>query len=638
MRVFILYRVIKMSLCAYHSGKKLTALGVVVSVYSSSSKMSKPFKNSPLTVTAGYANGVAHVAVKPPATGERQGLVIALILDVSGSMQTNACKVGDAHLYHTRLDLLKLVAELLVRMLGPADTLTLITFSDNGRVLFPPALMTDEAKERAATAIKGMRTEGATNLWNSLEVTNEVMTRAEYMESLRYAIMLTDGEESYPAPFPNGTVGGFEQLPRSFVLNIFGFGADLDSAKLAALTQTAGGRFSNIADFMTLATTSINCMATGLATCSMGDTVTVTYEDGTSSEHKTSLVQFGQDRNIVFKTAKKPVKATLQRGGAVTEFSAEVARPMKARADMLEGIRAVLASRGSGADAIYRPIYARYPGLAEVTELNTELLSGSSNDNWNKWGHHYHWAYLQALDNDHRMNFKEVGQAHLGGADFEKYKTLGDSVFSVIPKPQPTGGSTAVPSYGGGYAAPRATASFANTNDARDSGGCWAPGSLVRMADGSRKAIERVEPGDKVWTDIGDAVVEFTLELGRHDSPMQNMCRVGNLLLTWYHPVKQGGIWVPPCTVAQVEAVHMPVVHNLIVNRGHILDIDGTLTVSLGHGLTEEGVKHDFFGSKERILDAIKGQPGFANQRVVYRNLVALRDPATTEIVGWKSS
>jgi len=602
--------------------------------------MSKPFKNSPLTMTAGYANGIGHVAVKPPATGERQGLVLALILDVSGSMNTNACKVGDSQNYHTRMDLQKLVAELLTRMLGPTDTLTLITFSDNGRVLFPPALMTDEAKERAAAAIKGMRPEGATNLWNSLEVTNDVMSRAEYMESLRCAIMLTDGEESYPASHLNGTVGGFEELPRSFVLNIFGFGADLDSAKLAALTQVAGGRFSNIADFMTLATTSINCMATSLATCSMGDTVTVTYQDGTSSEHKTSLVQFGQDRNIVFKTTKKPVKATLQRGGTVVEFGAEVATPMKARADILEAIRAVLSRHGHGGDSIYRTIHALYPGLADVTELNTELLSGSSPDNWKKWGHHYHWAYLQALENDHRMNFKEAGQAHLGGADFENYKKLGDTVFSAIPKPQPTGGSTAVQTYGSysGYAAPRATASFAATNNPADTGGCWGPKSMVRMADGSRKAIELVEPGDKVWTDIGEAEVEFTLELGNHDSPLKNMCRVGNLLLTWYHPVKQGGIWVPPCTVAQVKVMNVPVVHNLIVSRGHVLDIDGTLTVSLGHGLTDEGVKHDFFGSKERILNAIKEQPGFANKRVVYRNLVAIRDPSISEIVGWRDS
>lgn len=597
--------------------------------------MSKPFKNSPLTLTAGYSDGIAHVAVKPPATGERQGLVIALIFDTSGSMHTNACKVGDSTNYHTRLDLLKLVAELLVRMLGPDDTLSLITFSDNGHILFPPELMTGAAKERAVQAIKRMLPQGATNLWNSLEVTNDVMSRAEYMESLRYAIMLTDGEESYPAPFLNGTVGGFEQLPRSFVLNIFGFGSELDSAKLAALANTAGGRFSNIADFMTLATTSINCMATGLATCSMGDSVLITYDDGTSSEHKTSLVQFGQDRNIVFKTTKKPLTATLQYGGGTTAFVGEVTTPMRARADIVEGIRGILAGRGVRGAEVYSAIYAKYPGLADVTELNTELPSGCIPSNWKKWGEHYHWAYLQALENDQRMNFKEVGQAHLGGADFEKYKKLGDTAFSAIAKPPPTGSSTAAEAASpwGGYSVPRAVATVAATNDPGHAGGCWAPGSMIRMADGSRKAIQLVQPGDSVWTSDGDAMVEYTLELGRHWAPKQNMCRVGNLLLTWYHPVKQGNIWVPPCTVAAIELLHMPIVHNLIVSKGHILDIDGTLTVSLGHGLTEEGVEHDFFGSKAKILEAIAGQPGFAERRVVYKNLAPIHE--NNVVVGW---
>jgi hypothetical protein len=238
--------------------------------------------------------------------------------------------------------------------------------------------------------------------------------------------------------------------------------------------------------------------------------------------------------------------------------------------------------------------------------LNTELTSACQQVNWNKWGKHYHWAYLQALENDHRMNFKELGQAHLCGAQFETYKSIGDAVFSRIPKPAATGGSTAV------YypTSVRAVASVSSKNDPGAAGGCWAPGSMVRMEDGNRKAIENVMPYDRVWTTSGSATVEYALELGTHLTPRQNMCRVGNLLLSWYHPVlTASGVWVPPCTISSISLMDMPVLHNLIVSSGHVLDIDGTLTVSLGHGLTEEGVQHEFFGSKSRILDAIRLQP-----------------------------
>jgi len=621
----------------------------------------KPFKNARLTLSAacelaggggggGAASGSSykvHLAVKPPAAaadGEvRQGIVVTLIFDVSGSMNGDACKVGDdAPRFHTRLDLLKVVAELQARMLGPQDTLCLIKFSDNGMVLLPPTLMDSAGLTRAVSVIKAMVPEGSTNLWNALEVAHAVMSRAEYAESLRYAIMLTDGEESYAANHPQGTVGAFAALPRSYVLNVFGFGSALNSEKLAALAGAAGGRFSNVADFMTLATTSINCLAIGLASCHTGDSVQVTYDDGSVSNHNTSLIQYGQDRNIVFTVAgKKPVSAGLVRSGESVDFVSGLSVAASARLDMINALKATLQQGMGMSPRAYTALYAAYPGLPDVSEFNTELVLALTPENWTKWGQHYHWAYLQALQNDHRMNFKEAGQAHLGGAAFEKHKAAGDAVFGQLPKPPPTGNHTAAPmygggsyGYGGGYTAPvRTVATVAATNDPAASGGCWAPGSMVRMADGSRKAIELINPDDRVWTTTGDATVEYTLTLGTHATPVQNMCRVGSLLLTWYHPVFVGGIWVPACTVSAVEVMEMPVVYNLILSSGHILDIGSTLTVSLGHELTAEGVAHDYFGSKARILNAIKGIKGFTERRVVFEQLTAVRKDGL--IVDW---
>jgi hypothetical protein len=113
------------------------------------------------------------------------------------------------------------------------------------------------------------------------------------------------------------------------------------------------------------------------------------------------------------------------------------------------------------------------------------------------------------------------------------------------------------------------------------------------------------------------------------------MCRVGNLLLTWYHPVKIEGVWKNPCDLAPVVPLPIRKVYNCILERGHVVDIDGTLTVSLGHGLEEAGVKHAFFGSREAILDACKDQPGFAAGKIVFKDLLPVRDAAGL-IVGWK--
>jgi hypothetical protein len=55
--------------------------------------------------------------------------------------------------------------------------------------------------------------------------------------------------------------------------------------------------------------------------------------------------------------------------------------------------------------------------------------------------------------------------------------------------------------------------------------------------------------------------------------------------------------------------------------------------VTLGHGFEESPLKHDFFGSKERILNALRKQPGFEEGRPVYKNLVAVKEEGL--IVDW---
>ena len=578
---------------------------------------------------------------------------------MSGSMNYDACKVGDdATRYHTRMDLLKLVAELQVQMLTDEDTLYLVGFSDNGYALMPPTKMTAAGKATAVAAIKRMMPSGCTNLWNALEIAHAEMSKPEYAETLKHAIMLTDGDESYAAScHRDGTAGAFAALNPTFALNVLGFGESVTPDMLSKLTNCSGGRFVNVADFTTLATTSINTLANAMASCAGNLPLFVTYDDGSTSEHKSGLIQWGQSRNIVFSTQKKPVLACTSQSAPVA-FVEGLSAEADCRLDLLGALKKATASGGTVNG--YTAVHAKYHGTAvgqHVTEADPstgELVKAiADRATWTKWGSKYTWSYQQALENDHRMNFKETGQAHLGSAAFEQHKSVGDSVFSRIPKPIATGHVTTGPpqngqsAYSGNYgmaysgAAPvpavRTVAAVAATNDPTQSGGCWAPGSKMLMADGSRKPVEALLPGDRVWVQGGrgfnETTVDYTLELGTYLTE-QNMCRVGNLLLTWYHPVRVDGHWRNPCDLAPTAALHVPKVYNCILSNGHVVDIDGTLTVSLGHELQEDGVKHAFFGSRAAILDAIKGQPGFAEKRVVYNNLVAMRD-SNGMINGW---
>jgi hypothetical protein len=543
------------------------------------------------------------------------------------------------------MDLMKLVAELQIKMLTPDDYVFLIAFSDNARPLLLPTKMTEAGRTVALQAIKGMRIEGSTNLWNSLELAHAELSKPEYAETNKHVIMLTDGEESFAANHPGGTAGAFASLKQLFNLQVIGFSEAVKPHLPATLCKTAGGRFSNVADFTTLATTSINATAIAQNTCTGRLGVILTYVDGSCSEHSTSLIQYGQDRNLVFLVQKQPLNAsTTQTMYAAVPFTEGLSLEAKCRFDLVTSIRQAI-DRG-GALNPYASVYSKYSGSAIASHVNEihpttgELVLGLG-ANWEKWGSKYSWAYLQALENDHRMNFKELGQAHLCGAAFERLKAHGDAVFSSIPKPVATGSSASAPAYGsysgyGGYTPPtvRTVASVTATNDPTQSGGCWAPFSQILMADMTRKALYDLAPGDKVWTKRGVGTVDYVVELGTL-SPLLRMCTVGDLILTEYHPVYDNGVWRSPCDIVNPKLMPMPKLINFLLDYGHVVDIDGVLTVSLGHGLTEAGLAHPYFGSRDQLLEDMKGQPGFNERRVVFRNLQYKRDPVSGLICGW---
>jgi len=179
----------------------------------------------------------------------------------------------------------------------------------------------------------------------------------------------------------------------------------------------------------------------------------------------------------------------------------------------------------------------------------------------------------------------------------------------------------------------------------------WAPESEILLADGSRKHVEVLCRGDMVWTPTGPASVEYVIEMGiQADRRVQNMCHVNKRL--WITPCQPilfiGNIWGTPTEVTQCLLKHVTTVYNLVLKEHHIVDVNGVLTCTLGHGMTGPVIGHNFFGNKDRILDAIRQRPGFDVGRPVYDNLTPVYGPATSppipgfmptldRLVGWEN-
>lgn len=597
------------------------------------------FVQQPLLVSAKTfsrsGQNFMNVVVTPPAEGERQPIVMGIALDNSGSMGENAAETAEGGAF-TRMDLCKHTLRTIAGMLGPKDILFLTTFSTTAKVVMKPTLMNADGKAKLEAAIASVEPDANTNIWAALELLNRIASSAEFVGRNVVGALLTDGVSNVDPP--RGIVNTYKDLkkPAMFSLSTFGFGYKLDSNMLSELATAGGGSFGFIPDYSMVATVFINWASTVLATAATSQKVLITYEDGTGAELLTGPIQLGQPRSFVIQPSKSVASISLN--GIVATITTEpISAQVLAHTDLVSALKYCL--RGGGNPDAFNGLYDKYQATdalelvrdvmpsADATEMGQVIMAPRF---YGTWGKHYLRAYLSAQVYQQCMNFKDHGLQIYGGTLFHELQKMGDDVFAHLPPLETSGRSPApapapahAPAYYGGAApapAPVQPVNMANAfNNAR--GGCWASGSMVLMADGlSLKPIEDVRKGDIVWTTVGNATVEYALELGTKDAG-QSMCKVGHLWLTPWHPVFVNNKWQLPSDLSPLVERLQSKVYNLILDQGHVINVSGVLSCTLGHGLKGPIIEHSFFGDKMKIARDIALLPGFLDGRPVFTNL-----------------
>jgi hypothetical protein len=144
-----------------------------------------------------------------------------------------------------------------------------------------------------------------------------------------------------------------------------------------------------------------------------------------------------------------------------------------------------------------------------------------------------------------------------------------------------------------------------------NSGPCFAGGGLVAMHDGTRRRVDGLLKGDVV---LGGHTVVCVV---RTDS-LTDLTRVGSLLVTNWHPIRVENEWAFPCTVpgATVARAACDAVYNFVLDHGHVVTIEGTVCVTLGHGLEGPVISHAYFGT-DRVVDDLRRMRGWADGLVI---------------------
>lgn len=634
-------------------------------------------------------------ALTPPATS-RVPVHICCVVDVSGSMSIESkIQTSEGQESHglSILDIVKHSVKVIIRLLNEQDQLSLVTYSNKATTVLTPIRMNDAGKARAVSAVGNMTAYGGTNLWDGLHTAMEIIRSTDQNGSVPSVMLLTDGVPNLNPP--RGILPMLRKYldatPLSASINTFGFGYNLDSELLEAIALRGQGMYSFIPDSGMVGTAFIHSLANALLQIGKAqveleltpgvellpnDALVAQSDDGRATVDL-GMLQYGARRSVVLQarncTSTPLASATLryttptgnqsaqmETGEGVEEAVYPQARRMRfvecvhrlmdevvsATIDLeqarvgLQSLHEQLVAMGADPTLISRDIApGKLPRDPVLGDLDGQIKEAFSLDEWfNRWGKHY----LRSLLLAHRMqlctNFKDVGlQDYAASDEFERLRDEGDECFNRMEPPTPS--ITASPAQQDQSAsAPRARAAAPINMAAYNQAGnpCFAGDCMVAMAGGMPdKAVESIRQGDKVLSSGQHAVVECVVK---------TICRAGTaelvelghgLRVTPWHPVKDGGRWVFPAKLGQIQSQLCNAVYSFVLEGGHSMSIGGVECITLGHGIQNDPVaSHQFFGT-ETVRDQLSLMPGWDKGFVEFESGCLIRDPESGLVCGF---
>ena len=612
-----------------------------------------------------YIQIQAYIPHNTPLSTTGSDYIISI--DTSGSMdQISWVKLHDGgKMGITRLDLVKHLVKTILAMLGPKDRMALVAFSSEARTVLDLTPVSDAGKIRLTHHLDRLVADGATHLYGGIEEAARIASSDTCRGRRIVGMILTDGqptESIHPVTGGRSTLSVLQERVRvtnPWTFHAIGFSSDINSRLLEQIAALWNGRMLFVPSGDMVSTNGINLAAFEKTVVSLGTTVEFVYrrgahDAGVQDQWTTGPLGIGQRRDFVLEitplSGKGPGPHTLdllEGGHLPIEFMGSV-ELADCRNDMVETLTAILECvrmrmdddlderlmafyrrhEGSrlnchGVDCILRDVVSKVDGEGQC-RLALQHLTYDCD-----WGSHYLRAYRDHLREGVCMNFKDPGLKLFESRAFLEFQRQGDVAFGSIPPPR-------IHRVGDAAAAVDMGTAFNNA-----SGGCFEGSMPVRMvftSDGqTTRAVRDLRRGDLVWTPSGPATVEYAIELNTL-APSQPMVQLEpQIAVTPWHPYRPGGplahcdSWAFPADHVQYAARPLQTVYNLVLDRGHVIEAVGCSEatyqfVTLGHGFEETPLQHAFFGSKERILSALRKQPGFDVGRPVYRNLVAVKE------------
>lgn len=574
----------------------------------------------------------------------------------------------------SRLQLVRHSLTTLVSVLEPADSLAIVKYSDTASTVLEITQMDPSGVIAAKDIISKLCTEGSTNLWDGIRVGLNITDDPKFHGQNVVTLILTDGEPTIVPP--RGHIptlkSHLEKILLTSTVHTFGYGYVLDSELLLEIAEIGNGSFSFIPDATMVGTVFVNYISNSL--CNAVKQADISIQAANDAEilaiyahpdvkvttgHdafyniKMGAVQYGQSRNLVLKMkVKNPESVYLH---ATVRYQHQQRKEIP-----IEGV-----GFSSNVADIYAQLYRSLfiDAVAEIIKLNKktssqqsvlgshlikDLIDRINNDqthvshphveallkdltgqvseavsraDWYvKWGKHYLRSLARAHMFQQCSNFKDPGVQVYGGALFKELQSKLDDVFCSLPPPAPE------PSYydygyGGGYgqgygapsAAPAPSASFSMRSYYNSNNVCFDGSSTVQLQDGTVVKICDTKKGDVVRCANNQyASILCVVKTVFNAKHTQLVSFENGLKVTPWHPICIDGTWKFPADIQPAIDTSCDAVYNFVLDKSHIVLVNNVQCCTLGHGLNDAVVQHEYFGTNAIIQD-LQRFPGWSS-------------------------
>lgn len=198
---------------------------------------------------------------------------LSLVIDKSGSM-------ADAD----KLLRVKAALQTLVSQLRPTDTLSIVLFDSEARVLLPAQKLTD--KERVKRMIGEIEPGSSTNLNAGLMLGFEQAMKDRDPEATNRVVLLTDGIANQGVTDPERISNAANEFLRKGIdLSTVGVGRDLNQDLLKELARSGRGLYHFVADPKDIEKVFVKELQSLLAPVAKAPTLDIRFGDGLALEH-----------------------------------------------------------------------------------------------------------------------------------------------------------------------------------------------------------------------------------------------------------------------------------------------------------------------------------------------------------------